>query len=414
MFFVPVMRDPLSISELPIDADFQYSDGVLDIVGPDEQMRLKGWHQPEAFWKVAQQDWTPFSPAFPVVRPSESTTRSSDTSSRRKMSAAFDAFRSDLPAEIARTLEPFPGHQWNLLVLIHRKPEALELVQSNPALAWCLANCDEFRSIYLQSAADWAKWHVGNKQIEILEWLGFPGTDSTVKLLRKLAHCCIDPASMRMLAETLRNDEHGTRMLRHQSRINAGALRLCCYRRLTDVISPSLVNEAANDPLEEEDSPRADLLLDTLRLWDTLNLSGSRPVFGSLRRIRKVHDELLLQYQRRLSTQREETRRRRARLFPNPPFPGNDDIIPLCGKSELEKESKEQTNCVGSYYRQILKTQDLFVYKVLRPQRATLALLRSSDGTWRRSELKGAGNQPVRPDTSAAVDSWLKKHLRAW
>jgi hypothetical protein len=407
------MRDPLFISELPIDADFQYSDGVLDIVGSDEQMRLNGWHQPEAFWKAPRQDWRSFSPVFSVVRPSGSTTRSSDTSSRQKMVAAFDAFRSDLPAEIARTLEPFSGRQWNLLVLIHRKPEALELAQSNPALAWCMANCDEFRSIYLQSAADWAKWHVGNKQIEILEWLGFPATDSTVKVLRKLTPSCIDPASMRMLANTLGNDERAAKMLGHLSRINAGALRLCCYRRLTDLISPSLVNEAANDPHEEEDSPRADLLLDTLRLWDTLDLSGSRSVFGSLQRIQTVHDELLTEYQRQLSTQREETRRRRRRQFPLPPIPGNDDIVPLCGKSELEKESKEQNNCVGSYYKQILSTRDLFVYKVLRPQRATLALL-CSDGTWRRGELKASGNQTVRPDTKSAVDSWLKKHLRAW
>jgi len=183
-------------------------------------------------------------PAFPVVRPTRSPTRPDispycdDTRARRDMQAAFDGFRSDLPSQVAQALEWFPVYQWNLLLLIHRRPEALELVQSNPVLAWSLANCDAFRPVYGQPAVKWAKWQIGNKQIRILEWLGFPATDSTVRLLRKLEPSCIDPVSMRMIRNTLQNNTRSAKMLRHQSRINAGIHRLCCYGRLTDVPRP--------------------------------------------------------------------------------------------------------------------------------------------------------------------------------
>jgi len=119
---------------------------------------------------------------------------------------------------------------------MRRKPEAIDLARGSPALAWCLANCDQFRPLHGQPPLDWAHGHVGNKQTAILDWLGFPPTRSTIKLLRKLTPSCIDPSSMRTLRTTLNKDPHGTEMLRHQERINAGVHRLCCTRRLTESV----------------------------------------------------------------------------------------------------------------------------------------------------------------------------------
>ena len=422
-----VMGEPIPISRLPRDAVFHYENGVLDVVGRVECMRLRGWPEPKALWMNSKQDWSPFAPAFPVVRPTHSTTRPGSpqlrdvTPALPNMQAVFDAFHADLPSNVAQALERFSGYQWKLLLLIHRHSPAIDLVQSSPALAWCLANCDVFRPVYQRPAVEWAKSLVGEKQTRILDWLGFPGTDSTVKLLRKLGPSCIDPASMRMLYNTLRDNESGTKMLRHQSRINAGVHRLCCYRRLADVAAPSLVYEAANDPEEEDASPRADLLGDTLSLWETVDRTGSPPAFTSLRRIQTVHDGLVAKYQRNLTAERptpqrvrrkrRSPQRKRAKTaFPPPPVPESRDIIAICSKSELEKESEAQHNCVGTYYTRIQEQGDIFIYKVLRPQRATLALLRRPDGTWRRGELAASHNRSVGAATRIAVDYWLFKH----
>ena len=58
----------------------------------------------------------------------------------------------------------------------------------------------------------------------------------------------------------------------------------------------------------------------------------------------------------------------------------------------------------------ILKERDIFIYKVLRPQRATLSLLRRPDGTWRRGELETSHNCSVGTATRIAVDFWLFEH----
>ncbi len=52
---------------------------------------------------------------------------------------AFEQFRFSLPKRTARILEPFRTHQWQLLVLLHHDPDAAELAESNPALAFALA-----------------------------------------------------------------------------------------------------------------------------------------------------------------------------------------------------------------------------------------------------------------------------------
>jgi hypothetical protein len=41
--------------------------------------------------------------------------------------AAFSAFRSELPADIVRIVEPFASHQWALMVLLNERPRTIDL-----------------------------------------------------------------------------------------------------------------------------------------------------------------------------------------------------------------------------------------------------------------------------------------------
>jgi hypothetical protein len=53
------------------------------------------------------------------------------------------------------------------------------------------------------------------------------------------------------------------------------------------------------------DGTRADLLADTLDLWETLERPGAPPRFHGMRRLQAVHDARLTAYQRRLATAKE-------------------------------------------------------------------------------------------------------------
>jgi len=95
--------------------------------------------------------------------------------------------------------------------------------------------------------------------------------------------------------------------------------------------------------------------------------------------------------------------------FPPLPIPGTKDIIALRTKEALRAEGAEQNNCVGSYARRV-KGGEIYIYKILSPERATLGITMGPDGFWRRAELGCAGNRPVSPLTAATVDEWLAAH----
>jgi len=56
---------------------------------------------------------------------------------------------------------------------------------------------------------------------------------------------------------------------------------------------------------------------------------------------------------------------------------------------------------------QQVQSRHTFIYRVLKPQRATLSLVRGADGDWEISELELRENNPVADLTRRFVQSWL-------
>jgi hypothetical protein len=144
-----------------------------------------------------------------------------------------------------------------------------------------------------------------------------------------------------------------------------------------------------------------------------------RSRYPSIAAVRQSHETLTAEHQRML----EERRRQRAEVgrprppepkkereeSPLPPLPGTEDIIPLTSAAQRMEEGRIQRNCVDSYARRV-KSGGIYVYKVLRPERATLAIKRSSWHSWTVAELEAAGNRRVRSFTRLAVEHWLGMH----
>ena len=53
---------------------------------------------------------------------------------------AFDAFRFSLPKDVAKALQDFRSHQWNLLILLAHDKGVLDLAKANPVLAYAVAD----------------------------------------------------------------------------------------------------------------------------------------------------------------------------------------------------------------------------------------------------------------------------------
>jgi hypothetical protein len=429
---------------------FEFLDGVLHVHTQLAQMRI-GWRpKPLAEEMVpGGRRWRAFWPEFRLLRPRGTVRRQAvyaldlhaDEAGQEvddQKDRAFAALRNEIPEEIARVAEPFGSHQWALMVLLHEQPRAMDLAVGNPVLAYALANSDQLRGTPLEAAAVQALWYCNRKQRDLLEWLGFPGTEAMVRLIRKIPPESASPSILRRLRVVIKAHEGILELLSHLRVVNVAVLELVTNRRLLDLVTPKLLLEVSAQDDTPGESPVDDMILGSLTILHDIAPRRAITPFTSVEHVRRFQEETDAEYQAHLrrqdeakqeaqrvaeeerQRQREEAQARRRRQtgrraevvrrsYPPPPVPGTTDIIPLTSAEQLQAEGQEQSNCVACYAPRILKGTT-YIYRIMAPERATLAIARCADGCWRRSELKAKSNRKVRSSTVHLVDSWLGRY----
>lgn len=261
---------------------FTFSEGILRIEGPLSSMQLSWKPVPSALeWLPAEKTWRPFRPEFRLVRPlntalaepardsllhlTDSAVPANQELAERKR-LAFAAFRAELPPALLPHVERFPSRQWALLTLLHDNAKAIDVAAASPVLAWCLANHDQFRGKLTAAAMLQAVWHSHQKQRDILEWLGFPGTESTVRLMRKILPEAASPSLLNGLKMALKADSPLFKALVHLKSVNAGVLGLISSFRLHPCLTPQLLEEVAQSEAEKEFPQTGPRLMEVLTL----------------------------------------------------------------------------------------------------------------------------------------------------
>ena len=424
---------------------YSFIDGVLHIDLPRARMRLHWCPKPMAEeLPVGLRKWREFWPEFRLIYPQGTCNRQpayvleipvgvTKQEILGQRVAAFAAFREQLPPEIVRIVEPFGSHQWALMALMHAELWARDLAKGNPVLAYAFASSYKFRGSPPEAAAVQARWYCHKKQRDLLAWLGFPGTDAVVKLIRKIPPESASPSILRRLCAALKADKRVLEYLSHLKVVNAAVLELVTIRPYLDLITPKLLLEMAEEPGEVS-------LLDIFQGgMAILQKISPRPVikpFTCVKQVRGFQEAAAAQYQdhlRRQELARQEARRlaeldrhrqyivemayrrRKKELqnkglqkdYPSPPVPGTKDIIPLTSAGELHAEGKDLGHCVATYEWQV-RLGSTYIYRIMAPERATLSIVRGADGRWYRAELKGPGNRKVKPATERMVDLWLE------
>ena len=349
--------------------------------------------------------WERFEPGFRLVRArtlspqlefsfaAAATVREPEALRRAR---AFDEFRSTMPKAVALHTERYRSGHWRMLRLFRERIEAVELAAQNPALAFCLAHHPRFCRNGLRTKSAELSRH---RQRDILGALGFPQREGAARILAKIVPKAIHIRSMERLRVALREPAR-YKLLAHVPSIHAGVLNLVNDARVAAAVTPRLLAEVANSQDEAGDAPTARLLSDTLGMARELG-RDLPPVFYSIRRLREVHDEVAREFARwhRVSSQ-----------FPPPPVPGTPDIVPLCTPRDLIQEGVEQGNCVASYIESVVEGE-LFIYRVLRPERATLSIVWTPCGIWEISELALRKNREPSLAVRHAVSEWLRPHF---
>jgi hypothetical protein len=317
----------------------------------------------------------------------------------RRQYALQGAYFDTIPDLIRADLLRYGKRKWHLLNLMARCPRADDLSRSNPALAYALASNWVFHKPGVTHPMRSARCLVNRKQKRILEWLGFPATESTRRILAKIVPRSLSVMSLLYLRNALADPwVRGT--LSHLDRINASALRLVTNPRLREHVTPRLIEDVSRDAGEDRPyGPVWYLLDDTLRMADRADWHGCPRQFASLRRLQSLHDEL---------TPRLETMWQNYPLperFPPPPFSGTTEIQPVRTPLDLVEEGKVMQHCVAIRAEQVAKGWQ-YVYRVLQPTRATLAIVKTGQG-WMCMEMRGARNAKIPLEIQKRVSGQL-------
>lgn len=427
---------------------FLFANGVLEIRAPLGDMRIRWRPDPLAEeLPVAARAWRPFAPEFRLLSLTPDTLHAaaipeafaaSDVSAMEAKVAAFAAFHREIPDRILQAVGRFQSHQWLLMVLLHRQPAVFDLVKVNPVLAYCLANNDQFRGTKSAVSLLLALGHSRQKQRTLLEWLGFPGSEAMARIVRRIVPEAVSPSLLRRLRNATQAEPAIVAQLAHVPTLNAGALELVLNPFLRPLVAPRLLLTVAGLAEERCFAQTADQLATALALQREMNEPPPEAPFtthGQIARFQERMDEAYQDWPRRqeAARQREEQRQQadRARRLANrerppelpprrvmpvvrrpippPPVPGTPHIVPITTAQALYEEGELQANCVASYLPNVVDGF-CYIYRVTAPERATLSIVPTSDGGWRRSELKGRGNRKVRPITRQTVDWWLYQH----
>lgn len=399
---------------------FSFSDGVLHIVGRVEEYRIRGWPEPRAARREkGYRGWRPVVPAFRLVYPYRPRRRkpgpqlelplfdAEHPEPRRLTPAqrrrrALDRFRFSLPKEVARAVEPFLSRQWPLIPLFHLSREALEVCAANPTLVFLAANVDSLGPREVADPVLFAARLVLKKQRDVLEYFGFPGTESVARIIRKFAPESVRVENLRILRALLA-DTTLARQLSHLDALNSGALALLQTPERRAACTAQLIKEVATSKAENYQARVADRLDEILFMHERLTPNRRFPKVRCIEHLNTQHDVLLKVFVR------ERWTADLISCFPNPPIPGSEVIRPIRTPTELYREGHVQRHCVGTYAERVAKG-DLYIYQVLAPERATVAIARGPDGNWRISELRLSCNRAPSPATRAAVEAWIESH----
>jgi len=312
-------------------------------------------------------------------------------------------FLKSIPEEILAAVAPYSSRHWHLLNLIARCPGALDLVRATPALAFALASLWAFRNPAPRQPLRAARALLHKRQPEIAAWLGFPSDRSTMRVLRKIppGECSI-PNLLHLRDQLAVHPKP----LRHMRILGTASLHIMARAAGRYAVSDTYLCELGVSPQPIWLKSEPGLIRDVLWMRETLGETGSF-VIHSHANLQRHHDHLV-----------ERVGRMDLKLLdpdplPEPPFPGittsDLHLEPLTTPAELLIEGRAQSNCVGAYAKRI-RRGGLYVYRVLAPERATLAIARIRNDTWRISELKAPGNAEVMDSTRQSVESWLGKN----
>ena len=313
----------------------------------------------------------------------------------------MERFLERVPAALTPFLETAQTGQLGLCRAYHLLKEPyLELLETNPLLAWMMAQpC--FLPWNDENAALLERL-IRARRTAVLSALGFSAaTPAVERILRRVPAAHAGEESARRLRRIL-SDPVRVRLLSHLEIVHRSVIAIASRPTLAALATPALLRELSDSEDEYRDGAAFRALR---RVAAAVRRGHPRPAPFTRR-------EALLDW-----CEADDARAGNAPVaalgdgtLPPAPFCVTDTpeglvLEPLQTTFALVRESRQMHHCIENYARRA-HTGKYSVYRVLSPERAT-AGLRLWGGLWVLDEIRGRQNAEVSARTLEGVLDWL-------
>lgn len=317
-------------------------------------------------------------------------------------------FFDNIPPDIRDVVSRVKRDQWKVLRWARDYKEYADLLVSNPAMAFGVCSAAKFTKIGRVGKSHYRNL-LKQKQRKIAAYLGFPGSEQTVKILKRIDPELLDLRDLLSLREIITEHKTARKLLSHTSIINTAVMEFVTLAQhspgMFESMSTSFLHDIASTfPVGK------DICSPTVETFEKCDeFIRYKFMFSDLDRYQGVTNlrsmqDLIDKHQEVVGSQNSEMVEKDI-SFPDPPVPGNKNIRYIASAGELGKEANRQNNCVSAYAGDILM-ENVFVYKVFKPQRATLSI-RRKNRRWAIDQLECKSNQNASTATYKYVKKWL-------
>jgi hypothetical protein len=318
---------------------------------------------------------------------------------------------SDRTFHIYNALRRCPG----LFDLLSEHGDTPELA-GGAALGFALANVVMFRERKLSRPLRTARSLVKRKRRDIAAWLGFPRDHAAmaVRVLGRIPSRELCNSVLHNLRTALcRGDAPTLKLLAHGDRINVAASLLFTHANVAACITPSLLHDVSS----RTTYPGGPHALAAL-VHDTFGMMERRgvrmPRLDSLAALQALHDtEVEAAHRAHLAFQQDVPYlstfaiEQELPAAPVRELPTQIEYVSHNTRA-LDAEGSEMRNCVGGYFR-VVARGECFIYRVLQPERCTLAIALRTDNRFHIRELRGRFNKEITGGpTIEFIKRWLK------
>jgi hypothetical protein len=264
-----------------------------------------------------------------------------------------------VPVAIRRLVAPhLPGLQWGLLSMVARVDGALELLESNPALAVGLAYSSALRKPVKRPLRS-ARWLVRQPRRRIAGWLGFPETKATVRALSRVEP---EDCSLLVLGHLGQLLASGDRWVHHLPKLRAEPL-LLMEPTVRPALTFGLLEELALEPRDRRRSCAAADVRFVLAVAQRLKPPMRLPPLRSIAQVRQLVGELVHEERRQ-----HLLRWKAAGDFPAPPYPAGE--MPLVLPDDRPVQIRPITDAEGllahaGYQRNCMANDDEYLERIL-------------------------------------------------